>query len=85
VGTPHPYGYAHQRERAKVQRQVTADGGFICWRCGEWFNADTPWDLGHDRDTGQWMGAECRPCNRGEGASYGNRMREKPNWTSQNW
>lgn len=79
------YGPPHRRERKRVGHIIYRDGGFACWRCLHWFPHGTPWDLGHDRDTGQWMGAECRPCNRSEGATYGNQMREAGTWVSADW
>ena len=59
------YGYKHQQERRKWERQVEA-GGIVCWRCGYAIIPGQPWDLGHDDyDRTRYKGPEHIKCNRG--------------------
>lgn len=59
--TERGYGSAHQRERARVKRDVVDKGLGVCWRCGGWIDPSMPWDLGHDDlDRSVYRGPEHR-------------------------
>ena len=74
------YGAAHRAERERWQ--TTIDNGEaqcaepICLQArdghGRRINPGEPWDLAHDRATGDWRGPAHARCNRSEGAHYGN-------------
>ena len=83
--TPHR-GHTHRQLRRQWADTIALNGGFTCWRCGEWFTTPAPheWDLGHvDNNPDAYQGPECLPCNRGAGARRGNRMRRHR--SSQDW
>jgi hypothetical protein len=78
------YDAAHQRERKRVKKLVEAAGGAVCWRCGGWFDASEPWDLGHvDGDMSRYAGPEHRACNRATAGRH--KRRSVPRTTSRVW
>lgn len=68
------YGPAHRRARAwHVARYRIGDP---CAIGGEPLTVPARYlDLAHDHANGGYLGLACRPHNRGEGATRGNRMR----------
>lgn len=67
------YGPAHQAER--VRRLRLWKPGDLCARCGQPMWGPPPRiDLGHDHVNGGYLGLEHSGCNRGDGASRGNRV-----------
>lgn len=74
------YGTAHKAERKRWEPTIDNGDGWcnepICLEeregRGRWINPATPWDLAHDRTTGQWRGPAHARCNRAEGARHGN-------------
>ena len=70
------YGNTHQQLRRLWSPRVEA-GEVWCHRptCQQWIQPGTPWDLGHDDDTGDWRGPEHRACNRGASARNTNAKR----------
>lgn len=58
------YGWQHQRERARWQREVDR-GDVDCAHCGLRIEPGTPWDLGHDdNNRTRYVGPEHSSCNR---------------------
>jgi hypothetical protein len=70
------YGSAHQKLRARWRIEVDA-GRVDCARCGKPIVPGTPWDLGHDDESGRqaYRGPEHRICNRRAGQERGGRGR----------
>ena len=74
------YTPAHHATRRAWTPHVEA-GVVNCWRCHQPIQPGTRWDLGH-RDDGAPSHPEHITCNRSEGATRGNRLREP---RSQAW
>ncbi|MBC7939097.1 MAG: hypothetical protein H7Z19_04915, partial [Chitinophagaceae bacterium] len=75
MGNPSLYAGTYRTTKRRWTERITAEGGALCYRCGEWIGAGEPWDLGHDDATGQVRGPEHSKCNRSDGARKGNMMR----------
>lgn len=76
------YGYAHQAERRRWQRQLNQGLAVRCPCFGECLRhqgqclviitAAAAWDLMHTADRTGYLGPGCVPCNRAEGAHRSN-------------
>lgn len=78
------YGSDHQKDRARVKRDLVDPGLASCWRCGGWVNPAMPWDLGHDdHDRTVYRGPEHRgrecPAG-GNRATTGRRVTKLRRW-----
>lgn len=68
---PH-YGARHRQLREQVSK-VVASGNAVCWRCRQWIEPGSAWDLGHRDDhpgakrLGLYAGPEHRACSRTAG------------------
>lgn len=67
------YGTEHQRLRKRLLERWRP--GDPCTRCGRAMWDRRYIDLAHTPDRTAYEGLQHRACNRGEGASRGNRMR----------
>lgn len=66
------YDASHKRERERWKPLVES-GQVKCWRCRQWIQPGTHWQLGHDdRDRTIWRGPEHRHCNLSAAAKLGN-------------
>lgn len=90
--TERGYGSTHQKERARLAPTVKAGHAqcaeYVCLMPTRWIRPGTPWDLAHDRVTGQWLGPAHRRCNRAEAARYKNALKRVAivkHWASRNW
>lgn len=95
--TEERYGWAqHRTPRTRYAHQVATGQATctepICIKRSRWINPLEPWDLAHDRTTGEHRGPAHRACNRAEGARYGNHLRGQRQaaqparrWTSRRW
>lgn len=82
----HYCGDYHVRSR-QVRNAAYADPTTRCWRCGHTLPNCKPhrngtparWTAGHviDGDPTSPLLAECSPCNKSEGARYGNARRRR--------
>ncbi len=89
--TARGYGADHQKERARVKRDLVDPGIAYCWRCGGWINpalrdqyGREMWDLGHDdHDRSVYRGPEHRgrecPAS-GNRATNGRRVTKLQRW-----
>lgn len=77
--SPHRYGAAHKRERARWRPVVEAGEAWcaelICLMPSRWIHPRARWQLAHDRANGGYLGPAHAKCNESEGARYGNRKR----------
>ncbi len=87
AGTTYANGYGKRHEALRLEWKPKVDAGKVtCWRCGEWIDPLTDWDLGHDdSNRGQYRGPEHSGCNRSAGArashvARGHQIRVKRAW-----
>jgi hypothetical protein len=78
------YGWAHQKERLRVEPLVDS-GRATCSRCAEPIIPGQPWDLDHFDDRSGYRGPAHRSCNRAAGAAKGNRERVLSRAVSEAW
>src|SRR5690348_3032271 len=92
--TARGYGPAHQAERERLRPTVDAGHAYCAEpRClqaedgyGRWIEPGTPWDLAHNRATGDYHGPAHARCNRSEAATYRNTHHPTPPFTqSRDW
>ena len=62
------YGQPHRRLREQTKKLVDR-GGAVCWRCRQWIEPGSDWQLGHAdapgaKALGLYRGAEHRSCSR---------------------
>lgn len=81
--TQRGYGSGHQGLRKRWAARV-AEGGVICWRCGEPIDPNMEWDLGHDdHDRSKYKGPEharAKDCTEGGNrATKGRGKKRGPN------
>lgn len=84
---------SYQVAAARVRALANANPATRCWRCGltlaevRTSKPQARWTAGHlnDGQVGGPLAPECSPCNYGNGAARGNRMREPQPWTSRRW
>ena len=63
----------------RTKKQLEANGGAICWRCGKLILPTDKWDLGHDDvDRDRYRGVEHRHCNRATITHRGRPQRQEP-------
>ncbi|MCL1801761.1 MAG: hypothetical protein FWG25_10450 [Promicromonosporaceae bacterium] len=61
------YGADHRRRRRDYQGRIN-HAPIKCASCPTMLTG-TDWDLGHDDDGQNYVGPQCRPCNRRDGAN----------------
>lgn len=75
MATASLYAGTYRTTKRRWTERITADGGALCFRCGDWISPDEAWDLGHDDITDEVRGPEHAYCNRSAGARKGNARR----------
>lgn len=73
------YAGTYQVDAKRCTDAAYANPATRCWRCGRTLAEHRrKWTAGHVEDgrVGGLLLAECEPCNKGRGASLGNRRRQ---------
>lgn len=77
--TARGYGWAHQKERARLTPLVDAGQAYcmqpVCVHRDRWIRPGTPWALGHNDTRTAWIGPVHADCNQLDGASKGGRVK----------
>lgn len=77
-GSSYSRGYdaAHQKERRRIINAGIHN--FRCARCGDQFEYDEPFQLGHTDDRKSWSGPEHIRCNLGAAGRASHAVFERP-------
>jgi hypothetical protein len=71
-------GYGKEHRAVRKQWAVIVEAGQAnCCLCGHWIEPGSRWDLDHTPDRSGYRGAAHHTCNRRDGASRGNRTRQR--------
>lgn len=84
------YGWrAHRHKRDALRPMVDRGDAYctepICTQPSRWIKPGTPWDLAHNRETGEHRGPAHATCNRSEGGRYVQRKSRPRPWHSRTW
>lgn len=86
MASPQYNGASHRRMRDRLVLIPLKRYGFVtCVTCGKVCTKPSEADAGHDHVNGGYLGAQCVPCNRGDGGRNGARVTNSRRATTWDW